>query len=222
MIGVIQVPIFWPRIIGIAEAKVICPVEVSAWRIPMDAAELWIIAVTPAPARTPRTGLEKFWNSAINSGTSSSGATASLIWNIPKNRIPNPSKICPRSFWEAFFPAIKRMIPMIETIGAQEVGFKRLMMKLSLWMSIILKMWAVMVVPMLAPMMTPIACLSLMMFALTRPTTMTVVAEELCTAAVTSAPKSTALKMLLLIFSSVRSKRPPEAFSRPVPNRCIP
>lgn len=34
--------------------------------------------------------------------------------------------------------------------------------------------------------------------------------------------KSTALKMLLLIFSSVRSKRPPEAFSRPVPNRCIP
>jgi hypothetical protein len=38
--AVIQVPMFWPSIIGAAEEKRIAPVDVSAWSIPTDAEEL--------------------------------------------------------------------------------------------------------------------------------------------------------------------------------------
>ena len=46
----------------------------------------------------------------------------------------------------------------------------------------------VIVVPTLAPKMTPMACSSERRPALTKPTVMTLVADELCTRAVTPAP----------------------------------
>ena len=57
---------------------------------------------------------------------------------------------------------------------------------------------AVMVVPMLAPMMTPTAWFRVMSPALTKPTTMTVVAPELWMMAVIRAPTPTAMKRLLV------------------------
>ncbi len=49
----------------------------------------------------------------------------------------------------------------------------------------------VMVVPILAPIITPIACVKFIIPAFTKPTTITVEADELCTIAVTNAPTAT-------------------------------
>ena len=54
---------------------------------------------------------------------------------------------------------------------------------------------AVMVVPMLAPIVMVAACVRVMTPALTRPTTMTVVSEELCMTAVTAVPMPTPTRL---------------------------
>ena len=89
-------------------------------------------------------------------------------------------------------------------------------------MSLSRKIWAVMVVPIFAPMITLIALRSFNTLALTKPTTITVVAEDDWIAAVTKAPNATPLKTLLVTFSSVCSSRPPDTFSKLPPNRDIP
>ena len=68
---------------------------------------------------------------------------------------------------------------------------------------------AVIVVPMLAPMMTPIACASVRSPALTKPTTITVVALEDCMTAVTPRPVRTPLKGFDVIFPRSRRRPPP-------------
>ena len=66
-IAVIQVPIFCPMIIGIAEPKVTLPVTDKACKTPTEAELDWIIAVKTAPAITPRTGFVKKMNNSANS-----------------------------------------------------------------------------------------------------------------------------------------------------------
>ena len=57
-IAVTQVPIFCPMIMNTAAFVGTSPADARESRIPCDAEELWIIAVTPAPTRIPRKGLE--------------------------------------------------------------------------------------------------------------------------------------------------------------------
>ena len=57
---------------------------------------------------------------------------------------------------------------------------------------------------------------------LTKPTTITVVADDDWIIAVTPAPRRTAISLFLVSFSSILSSLPPESFSRPSPIRCIP
>ena len=76
---------------------------------------------------------------------------------------------------------------------------------------------AVMVVPIFAPRMTPTDCCSDMMPAFTKPTTMTVVADEDWITIVTTKPISSALNTLPVIFSSVFSSLEPAARSKPFP-----
>ena len=111
---------------------------------------------------------------------------------------------------------------MSDASGARAVGFRILRIKLEDSRSVSRMMCAVIVVPIFAPMITPIALRSLSTRALTKPTTITVVAEEDWIAAVTSAPSKAALKILLVSFSSVLSSRPPEIRSRPEPRIDIP
>ena len=59
MRAVMQVPMFCPMIRGMAMWKVTTPVELMAWRIPMEAEELCKMAVTAAPTATPIMGLAK-------------------------------------------------------------------------------------------------------------------------------------------------------------------
>ena len=77
-------------------------------------------------------------------------------------------------------------------------------------------------VPMLAPMMIQTACRSVIMPELTKPTTMTVVAEEDWIAAVMPAPTSTPRKRLAVSFSRMRFMRLPAAASRPALIICMP
>ena len=82
--------------------------------------------------------------------------------------------------------------------------------------------WPVMVVPMLAPMITPTAWRSVIMPEFTKPTTITVVAEEDCITAVMTPPTSTPKMGLDVRRSKMRFIRLPAAASKPEPIICIP
>ena len=88
-----------------------------------------------------------------------------------------------------------------------------LIRKLELSIPVRLKSHEVTVVPMFAPMMIPIACDSFMMPEFTKPTTMTVVAEDDWITAVTPAPSNTDLNGFEVRLSKIRSNFPPDIFS---------
>ena len=96
-IAVIQVPIFAPMTSGIAIPYVSFPVIEILWRIPIAAAELWMMPVTIAPDRTPRIG---FLNAVIMDtklSISLSGSIEEDIMVIPCIRIAKPKSIEPIS-----------------------------------------------------------------------------------------------------------------------------
>ncbi len=70
-------------------------------------------------------------------------------------------------------------MPAVARIGVKEVGLSILTKRLSLEMPLKLKSHAVTVVPTFAPMITLIACFKVITPELTKPTTITVAAEEL-------------------------------------------
>ncbi len=78
------------------------------------------------------------------------------------------------------------------------------------------------VVPILAPMITPIACARFIRPALTNPTTMTVVADELWITAVIAAPSITPVSLFLVSTSRSDFILFPAAFSSPCAIICIP
>ena len=106
--------------------------------------------------------------------------------------------------------------------GENEVGFNSCIKKLLLSIPLRLKIHEVTVVPILAPMIMPTAWESFIIPEFTKPTTMTVVAEELWISAVTPAPSATALIGLLVMRSRIFSSLPPDTLDNPSPSRCIP
>ena len=92
----------------------------------------------------------------------------------------------------SFFRNTSITTPITARIGENDVGFNILINKLSLSIPARLNIHEVMVVPMLAPIIMPIACLNFIIPELTKPTTITVVADDDCITAVTPAPKRTA------------------------------
>ena len=61
---------FCPKMIGTVDENVKIPVVEIACKIPTVAAELWTIAVTKAPAKTPKIGLDNLWSIVPNIGNS--------------------------------------------------------------------------------------------------------------------------------------------------------
>ena len=164
--------------IGNAVPYVIEPVAQSACRIPTDAEELWMTAVSTVPASIPRIGLENIVRIFVNSGTSASGFTAPLIVSIPNISMAKPKRIMPISLFFWLFKNITKIIPITARTGAKLDGFKNCMTKLSLSIPDKLRIQAVTVVPTFAPIMIPIAWESFIIPELTNPTTMTVVADD--------------------------------------------
>ena len=70
------------------------------------------------------------------------------------------------------------MTPIAASTGENEVGLTNCKKKLSLSIPVRLSTHEVIVVPTFAPMMIPIACESFIIPELTKPTTITVVADE--------------------------------------------
>ena len=71
-------------------------------------------------------------------------------------------------------------------------------------------------------MIIPIPCSRFIIPEFTKPTTITVVAEELCITAVTPAPNKIPLSGVEVSLSSILSNLPPDIFSNPSPNTFIP
>ena len=114
------------------------------------------------------------------------------------------------------------MMPAKAISGEKVEGLSSVSQKLLLCMPISERSQAVTVVPTFAPMTTPMACRSCMMPELTKPTTMTVVADEDWMMAVTPAPSITALKGWLVRCSRIGFSLEPARFSNDSPMMCIP
>ena len=137
-----------------------------------------MIAVRSAPARTPRIGFLNQRSTSANSGTSLRGATAPLIESIPNMSTAKPTSIDAISFFLSFFENVSIATPIIARTGENEDGLNILIIKLSPLSPDKDNIHAVTVVPIFAPIITPMAEWSFMMPAFTKPTSITVVAEE--------------------------------------------
>ena len=113
-------------------------------------------------------------------------------------------------------------IPIRARTGVKEVGFKSCINILSLEIPPRLRIHEVMVVPILAPIIMPMDCLSVIMPEFTKPTTITVVAEELCITAVTPIPVIKALSLLPVSLPKSPLRLPPARLSRDSPIKFIP
>lgn len=141
---------------------------------------------------------------------------------IPYIRIAKPTKIAPTSFFFWLFVNMIRTTPISARIGENDVGLKSWIIKLSLWIPVRLKIHEVTVVPILAPMMIPTTWDSFMIPEFTKPTTITVVAEDDWITAVTPIPRRTALMGLEVSVSRILSSFPPATFASPSPIKFIP
>ena len=130
-----------------------------------------------APARTPRMGFENNRKNFVKFGSSRSPETELDSDSMPNISVAKPRRIRPVSFFLPF--AVRyRIMPITASTGVNDDGFNSCTNRLSPLMPDSDSSHAVTVVPMFAPMITGMDCLRLKSPELTKPTTMTVVAED--------------------------------------------
>ena len=166
-----------------------------------------------------------FWNITRMSwkmGISARGLTDWLIKLMPVISTEKPTRMVTTS---RFLPSLEDIIsstPIRATMGEKDSGFNSRRKKLLLSMPAALKIQAVRVVPTLEPMITPTVWLSCIMPEFTKPTSMTVMAEEDWMAMVITAPSASPFHLLEVMDFKTRSSLPPTIFSRPADMTCIP
>ena len=189
----------------------------------MDAAELWMTPVIKVPTKTPIRGLLKFSIIAENCGRSARGAMESDIMVIPDISTANPKSMVPISLDFCFLPIMYMMIPMRANTMEKFLGFN---MPRRIFPSLLIpvkeRIHAVRVVPISAPKITPTVWDNSMIPELTKPTSITVVAELDWIAMVMITPTSSPLKGLSVTFLRSFSSLPPAVFSRALDKRFIP
>ncbi len=159
---------------------------------------------------------------SLNTGVSARGATAWLIRVMPVIKMAKPTRTLPASFFLPSLPVMSIITPTRATRGEKDSGLSICSQKLSLSMPVALNIQAVRVVPMLEPMMTLTVWLSSIMPELTRPTSITVMAEEDWMAMVITAPRARPFQGLEVIERRMDSSLPPTIFSSPAESTCIP
>jgi len=112
--------------------------------------------------------------------------------------------------------------PISAKMGVNEEGFKRLIKKLSPFIPLRLKTHAVTVVPRLAPIMTLVACESVISPELTKPTTITVVADDDWITDVTPSPVRNPDMRFPVSFESSLFRLSPALFSSAEPMTDMP
>ena len=115
---------------------------------------------------------------------------AALIISMPMNSTPRPAKIWPTCCSWGFFTKTASTTPTKAMSGASSPTSRAMSRPVT-------------VVPMLAPMMIQTAWFRVIMPALTKPTTMTVVADEDWMTAVMAAPTSTPKNRLAVSRSRI-------------------
>ena len=141
---------------------------------------------------------------------------------MPNISVAKPSKIVPVSFFRSSLQNMYRMMPISARIGVNDVGLSRLIQTLPLSMPARLSSHAVTVVPTFAPMITLMACRRVIRPELTKPTTMTVVADELWMMAVTPRPVKKPIAALSVILPIRLRRLLPARRSSACPIRFIP
>ena len=141
---------------------------------------------------------------------------------MPNIRTAKPTSIDAISFFLSFLENVSIATPIIARTGENEDGLSILIRKLSPLMPDRDNIHAVTVVPIFAPIITPMAEWSFMMPAFTKPTSITVVAEEDWITAVTESPSNIALIGFEVSLSNIFSSFPPASFSSPLPITFIP
>ena len=113
-----------------------------------------------------------------NSGISARGLTASFISSMPYIKMEKPTMIRPMSRRRCFLEPMIRIMPISASSGEKFSGLSILTKMFSLSSPVIARIHAVSVVPMLEPMITPMVCPNSITPEFTRPTSITVMAEE--------------------------------------------
>ena len=139
----------------------------------------------------------------MNAGTFLSPATASVMVSMPNISTAKPKRIPPTSFFLSLLANIYRITPITAKTGEKDDGFKRFSTRLSPCILERLNIHAVTVVPTFAPIIMPMACLSFITPEFTKPTTITVVADDDCITAVTPKPNKKPLSGLDVNFSNI-------------------
>ena len=184
-------------------------------RIPIEAAELWMTPVTIAPEKTPKRGFLKAVMMETKLSISFKGSMDADIMVIPCISMEKPMSIVPKSLLRCFLATIKRMIPIRAKISEKHEGFKSFKKILSpLSMPASDRIQAVRVVPISEPKITPTVWGRFMMPELTKPTSMTVIAEEDWMAIVIIAPTVRPLNLLSVALLRSFSSLPPAVFLR--------
>ena len=181
-----------------------------------------MMPVSTAPASTPSTGFVNARKSCVKAGTSFSPATAPLIVSMPNMSVAKPRRMTPVSFFLLSLQNMKKMMPTSASTGVKELGLRSLIHTLLPSMPPRLRSHAVTVVPTFAPMMTLMACRSVIRPELTKPTTITVVADELWMMAVTPRPVRKPAMGLPVIWSSSERSLPPARRSSACPISVMP
>ena len=153
---------------------------------------------------------------------SASPDTEDDMVSIPNISVAKPSRIIPVSLCFPFPTNMNKMIPRKAITGTKEDGFKSWTHILSLLTPLKLRIQAVIVVPTFDPMITLIACFRVISPELTKPTTITVVADELWITAVIPHPVRNPDSLPVVIRSSIFRSPGPALRSSACPMMFIP
>ena len=141
---------------------------------------------------------------------------------MPNISVANPSSMAPVSFFLLPLQNMYSIMPTRASTGVNDVGFRSCTKKFSLSMPLRLRSHAVTVVPTLAPIITLMACFRSISPEFTNPTTITVVAEELCITDVTPRPVRKPVILLVVSLLSKVLRAEPARLSRASPMMFIP
>ena len=117
--AVTQEPIFCPNVIYIAAEVVTTPLNANVCKIPTDADELCIRAVTTIPTMIPSIGFPpSTLNASENIGKVVKGFIFPAMRSSPIKSIPRPIRISPIVFFLSFLENIISPAPIPMSTGA--------------------------------------------------------------------------------------------------------
>ena len=215
-------PMAMPMMIGSAMEKSMMPVEASACRMPTAAEADCSTQVKSVPKRMPRKGLENEVRMRIKVGSSRSGDTAADIVDMPNIRTAKPIRISPMCFLAGSLLAMRSTIPITEITPVSVAVENRSIQPPVEPISERQMIQPVMDVPRMAPSTMEIDCRTFIIPELTKPTTMTDVAEDDWITAVTPVPSRKPLTGLPVSRYRISSSLLPATCFSPSPISAMP